>query len=244
MESIKIPKCLNALQLKILAMVFMVCSHLWGTVVYGNGWLYSVGRLAFPIFAFLIVEGFFHTRDFKKYWKRVFVFALLSELPFDLMDGALFDPFHQNVLFTFCIALALMAWMEKAKQGPKWRFLLRAAVSVVGGFLLGFVTMVDYFGYGVLMVLVFYLFRDMKLSWLAQLVCMVYINWEMMGGLVYFVPMFGRMVEISQQGLAVLALIPIWLYNGEQGAHSKIIQYGCYAFYPIHIAVLAVWMRL
>lgn len=56
--------------------------------------------------------------------------------------------------------------------------------------------------------------------------------------------MLGRTAEIPQQGLAVLALIPIWLYNGERGPRNKILQYGCYALYPLHMAVLAVWMRM
>ena len=244
MQTIKKLKCLSALHLKILAMALMVCSHLWSTVVAGHNWLDAVGRLAFPIFAFLIAEGFFHTGNFKKYLGRMFLFALISELPFDLMaEGGWFYPFHQNVLFTFCIALPLMAWTEKARGRSKRRFLLRAAVSIAAGFLLGFVTMVDYFGYGVLMVLVFYLFHDVKFGWLGELLCMAYINWEMMGGLVYLFPIFGRTVEIPQQSLAVLALIPIWLYSGEQGPVGKKIQYACYAFYPVHMAVLAVWMR-
>lgn len=211
----------------------------------GHNWLDAVGRLAFPIFAFLTAEGFFHTRDFKKYLARMFLFALASELPFDLMaEGGWFYPFHQNVLFPFCIALPLMAWIEKARGSSRPRFLLWAAGSVVVGFLLGFVTMVDYFGYGVLMALVFYLFHDVRYGWVGELLCMIYINWEMMGGLVYLVPVLGRTVEIPQQGLAVLALIPIWLYNGRQGPHNRLIQYACYAFYPVHMAVLAVWMRL
>lgn len=245
MRSVRNLKCLNALQLKILAMALMVCAHLWSTVVAGHNWLDAIGRLAFPIFAFLTAEGFFHTRNFKKYLARMFLFALISELPFDLMaEGGWFYPFHQNVLFTFCIALLLMAWTEKARGISKRRFLLRAAVSTVVGFLLGFVTMVDYFGYGVLMVLVFYLFRDVKFGRVGELLSMLYINWEMMGGLVYLIPMFGRTVELPQQALAVLALIPIWLYNGGQGPHSKGIQYACYAFYPVHMTALAVWMRL
>lgn len=85
----------------------------------GHNWLDAVGRLAFPIFAFLTAEGFFHTRDFKKYLARMFLFALASELPFDLIaEGGWFYPFHQNVLFTFCIALPLMAWMERPGEAP------------------------------------------------------------------------------------------------------------------------------
>ena len=236
---------INAFYLKLLAMALMLCAHLWSTIVAGNNWLDIIGRLAFPIFAFQIAEGFYQTHNFKKYFFRMLIFAVISELPFNLMaEGGWIYPFHQNVMFTFCIALLLMKWIENAREKARWRFVLRAAVSAAGGFLLGFITMVDYFGYGVLMVLVFYLFHDMKFGWIGELLCMIFINWIMMGGRVYPVTVFGFDIEIPQQGLAVLALIPIWLYNGEQGPHSKAIQYACYAFYPVHMIALAILMRV
>lgn len=232
-------QCLNAFQLKCLAMFFMLCDHTWGTVAVQFPALTAIGRLAFPIFAFQIAEGFCLTHDRKRYLKRMFLFALLSEIPFNLMvSGGPIDPMDQNVLFTFCLALLAMMPLEWAKKKGKAPFLGMLIVVLPVSYLVGFITMVDYYGYGILMVLVFYLFREARFGWIWELVCLFYINWEMIGGLVYEVPVFGHTWILPEQGIAVLSLLLIWLYNGRQGPHSKKIQYACYAFYPVHITLL------
>lgn len=233
-------KFLNALELKVIACALMLCDHLWATVVPGNNWLTYIGRLAFPIFAFQIAEGFCRTGSFKKYLKRMFVFALISEIPFNLMVGGFpIYPIHQNVMFTFCLALLFLALLEKAKKKGKLVFVLSAAGIFALSYVVGFITFVDYYGYGIWMVLLFYLTRNIPLGWLVQLAGMWYINGEMIGGLVFPVTVFGRTFEFAEQSFAVFALIPIWLYNGKQGPKNKTIQYACYWFYPVHILILA-----
>jgi hypothetical protein len=108
-------KFINSNTLKTLAMVLMLLDHLWATVIPGNQWMTCVGRLAFPIFAFMISEGYVHTSDFKKYAKRFLIFGLISEIPFNLMMGSrVFYPVHQNVLWTFLLGIAMIRWNEKA----------------------------------------------------------------------------------------------------------------------------------
>ena len=103
-----------------MAMIFMLCDHLWGTIINGNDWLTCIGRLTFPIYAFMIVEGYFHTKDFEKYVKRLLLFAVVSEIPFNIaMGSSVFYPLHQNVLWTFLIALGLIHWNEKVKENSK-----------------------------------------------------------------------------------------------------------------------------
>lgn len=241
------PGLMTSCSLHVLAMALMLCDHLWGTFMGNVRLLNDLGRIAYPIFAFMLAEGFRHTSNPKKYLMRLLLWGLVSEIPFNLMtNGVWFYPFHQNVMWTFAIALILMMAMDKIRsKGKLWLSILGCAALTFAGFLLGFATFVDYFGFGVLAVFVFYFF-DKKTWWclLGQIVCLYYIFCEGLGGLCINVELFGHTFEIVQEGLALLALIPIWLYNGRQGYHEKWFKYFCYGFYPGHIAVLYLIARV
>lgn len=237
-------KFLNALDLKILAMALMFCDHLWATLLPGQQWLTVIGRMAFPVFAFQIVEGYFHTHNFGAYLGRMFLFALVSEIPFNLMTGGnLLNPFHQNVMFTFCLGLLLIRFLDKMSRQPWWIYLASIAAAGVAGYALGAFTFVDYYGFGILILLTFYVFRSVPHGWVGILLCMLYINGPMMGGYAFRLSLFGYSFELHQQSFAVLGLIPIWLYNGKQGPKNRAIQYGCYAFYPAHMLILSLILR-
>ena len=225
-----------------MAMVFMFCDHLWVTGLCGNKWLTCVGRIAFPIFAFMIVEGYFHTHNLKKYVLRLLLLALLSELPFNLMlSGSLIYPFHQNVIWTFLISILLIWMNEKAKAtGIQWKQSLTAFGILILGFLIGLVSFADYGFCGVFMVLAFYFFRGKSPQCLfGQFLSMVCINMVLLGGYKAAITLGSFSVSFPQQGFAVLALIPIWLYQGKQGPHGKVVQYLNYSFYPVHMLLLA-----
>ena len=237
---------LSAAALHILAMALMLCDHLWATLLPAQEWMTAVGRIAFPIFAFMAVEGYFHTHSFKRYAQRMLVFAILSEIPFDLMyGGTWFYPVHQNVIWTLLIGLLGIRAMEAVREkGKTWLYVLTCVGVTALGAALGTLSMVDYYGSGVLTVFVFYFFHGRE-WWklLGQILALYWINVRMLGGQVYPMTIFGMDVELSQQGLALLALVPIWLYRGRQGHHSKTFQYACYAFYPVHMLILALILR-
>lgn len=227
--------------LHIMAMLFMLCDHMWATIIPGNDWLTCIGRIAFPIFAFMIVEGYFHTGNLRKYVIRLLLLALVSEIPFNLMySSSWIFPFHQNVIWTLLMGLGLIHVNEcVGKRGKSIFCIFIGAITVVVGFFVGLITMVDYNGVGVLTVLVFYFFRQRKWwSFFGQLVVLYYLNVEVLGGFYYEVSILGMNFQLVQQGLALLALIPIWLYRGRQGYHSKWFRYLCYSFYPMHMLLL------
>ena len=233
---------ISSFTLHLIAMGLMLCDHLWATLLYQLDFLTWVGRLAFPVFAFMLVEGYFHTRNVKKYLGRLLFWAVLSEIPFNLMCGGnWFYPFHQNVLWTFLLGLACICLIEQQRRKEK------PVLTVLAVFLwamvfsvLALICMVDYFAFGIWTVLVFYLFRGRKWwCYLGQFLGIFWINCVLMGGLSVPVQLFGHEFLLAQQSIACFSLIPIWLYRGRQGPHNKAIQMGFYAFYPAHMLILA-----
>ena len=232
---------LSSCALHIIAMLLMLCDHMWATVIPGNDWLTCIGRAAFPIFAFMIVEGCFHTKSLKKYLLRMLIFAVVAEIPFNLMYiGAPFFPFHQNVMWTFLIGMGAIQLNELARKRKKLLLsMLTAAGTALAGYLLGTITFVDYGGAGVLTVLAFYFFRGRNWwCYIGQAAALIFINFELLSGLQYELSLFGSTLYFPQQGFAMLSLLPIWLYSGRQGYHSKWFRYFCYAFYPAHMILL------
>lgn len=238
---------LNREWLKVLAMLFMVFDHAYMTVVNvaGYGWMTQIGRIAFPIFAFEIAEGYTHTSDKSKYLRNMLIFALISEIPYNLMmGGEIIGPFHQNVMFTFLLALAFLKLIDKVLAR---RFHLAIKVICIAGIcvlsvITGTIAFVDYSGFGVLTVLIFYLAKLMPKKYIemaVQFVGLWYINWVCLGGKVLI---FSNGFEFPEQGLALLSLVFIWLYNGEKsltGKSEKAFKYFCYWFYPGHILLLS-----
>lgn len=221
---------LNSLHLKLLAVVTMLINHMGFTLFPHAVWMRAVGRLAFPIFCFLIAEGCAHTHDKKRYAGRLLLFAVLSELPFNLMcSGQWLSWNHQNVLWTLLIG-ALVCWaMDWARTRPEMWQRLPADAAIAVGFLLGQVCNTDYGGWGVLLVTLFYLTREVRNRWAIQLVGLALFCW------------FCSAWRLEM--LAMLSLIPLCLYNGERGFSNKALQYGFYAFYPVHILILSVLAR-
>lgn len=227
---------LNSLHLKLLAVVTMLIDHMGFTLFPHAVWMRAVGRLAFPIFCFLIAEGCAHTHDKKRYAGRLLLFAVLSELPFNLMcSGQWLSWNYQNVLWTLLLG-ALVCWAidwALKKRTPS-AFVLTGAVMVAAYWLLE-LTGTDYGGWGMLLVAAFYCARRCPYPQMAKMAIQAI-------GLVFFsIGVMGGRVTIELWSLT--ALVPIWMYNGQRGFSNKTLQYGFYAFYPVHILILSVLAR-
>ena len=224
-------RVLNGFHLKLIAVCTMFIDHMGDTLFPGVMWLRCIGRVAFPLFCFLIAEGCVHTHDRKKYALRLLVFALLSEIPFNLMTGrAVWNPYDQNVLWTLLLGAAVCWLMDGAlKRRTAPAFVLTGAAMVAAFWLLE-VFCTDYGGWGMLLVAMFYGVRRAPYGQAAKMAAQAV-------GLAFFC--IGVMGGVTIELWALTALVPIWLYNGQRGFSHKAVQYGFYAFYPLHILILS-----
>jgi len=201
---------IDAFTLKMIAAVTMLIDHVGYIFFPQYVLLRIIGRISFPIFAFLIVEGFMHTRDVKKYIFRMIIFALITEIPFDFAFYGTFNWGHQNVLVTFLLALVAMYIdrQYKRKIGVVAAFVLAFAAEFIGS---------DYGMFGVIVVMMFY--------W----------NYERFYNKLIFGTATLTLLVTNYQIFDVMAMIPIGLYNGKKGIGVK---YFFYVFYPGHLLVL------
>lgn len=228
---------LSATSLRLIAMGCMLLDHAWATVIPGNLWMTCLGRIAFPIFAYQITEGYRHTRDFRKYSLRLLLFAFLTEIPFNLMiSGSPLFPFHQNVMFTLLLGLLAIRQLELLRSHPGAGKALTGCANLVLILLGSVILFPDYGILGVLTLVCFHLFRGSPLERLWQLGFMAAIH--IFGYEGQTIPLFGGAFQFPLQGFAVFALIPIWLYDGARGRGGKVFQYAAYLFYPVHMMIL------
>lgn len=223
-------KFLTQEHLKLLACLLMLIDHIGFLNLVPGCYteLRTIGRLAFPIFCFLLCEGFLHTRNRGKYMLRLAIGAVLSEIPFNLLvSGQVFCIYKQSVMLTLLLAFCMAILMEKTDKIPL-KLLL-----IVPFYLLADLLRTDYGGAGILMVAIFLLTENLphKLLWQTGLLLLAQF---FVGG--WKLDIFGIPVPI--QVFAVLAMVPIALYSGKKTTHSRVIQWAFYLFYPVHMAIL------
>lgn len=180
-----------------------------------NWFLRCAGRLAFPIFAFLLVEGFVHTRHKKAYGLRLFVFALLSEIPFDLaIFGRIFYPGYQNVMFTLLLAFITLCGIERF-----WKHRILRMLFPLAGCILAMLLRTDYGGTGAVFIVLLYLLRGSNIQ-LKATTAMAFLE------------------SLSCCGTGALSVFFLRCYRGNEGKWPG--KYWFYFAYPGHLLLLAI----
>lgn len=218
--------------LKIIAILSMVADHCAYFLMEPDapfyGVLRSFGRIAFPVFAFLVAEGFAHSRDRMRYFLILIFAGMVSELPWYLLNGA--DGTH-NVMFTLALGVAALVVFDRlCEHGPL------SFVGVIGIAALAWWLGTDYDWRGVLMIFLFYILRHGTMCpWLER--SSTHFPSQAVLQILFTFPL---MAHYGIAG-AVLASALIFLYDGTRGfIRGNTAKYAFYAVYPTHLLLIAV----
>ena len=198
--------------LKIIAVITMTMDH-YSKIADGPEWFSLVGRISFPLFAFLIGEGFRYTKDRKKYFYRIFLYALVLQIP-DLLS---IEKYDGNIFFTLSFGILSLLILNNTKLNKFIKIILVIIIVVSAEMLT-----LDYGSYGVMIIIIFYLFRENNIMTAFSFTA-VNILWIS----------FFQMSATQLYSIFVLPLI--FLYNGEEGKKMKLFFY---LYYPLYLIVL------
>ena len=231
---------MTAFALKLIAIIAMLFDHS-SFLFYGRyfSWMRCVGRIAFPIFAFQICQGFLHTKNLKKYYLRLIIFALISEIPYAWFTYTFLNKISINIIFTLIVGLLCINIFDYFKTISKDKNKIMQSYYFTISLLLVFCISIiaeklkfDYGYYGILLIFFFYLFNNNKILMNLSTILLT---------LIFFTP---RLIEsnfhIYYIYLLICTLIPlvfINLYNGKKG---KDFKWMFYIFYPLHLTLICI----
>ncbi len=231
---------MTSFALKIIAMITMLIDHSGDAYFKRTTAMNFIGRIAFPIFAFQITEGYTHTKNLKKYFLRLFIFALLSQIPFWLFESTFTSNFTLNIFFTLFFGLLAIFCYDKlvnskfiVVKNEKINTILKIIFGILPAIIFGIIAELakfDYGFFGIAIIFIFYIFRNKKLtmSIIFILACIIkyFIEYLKYGNIIFY-----SLITT----FTISSIIFILLYNGKQG---KKIKYFLYAFYPVHLLIL------
>ncbi len=240
---------MSILVLKIIAAATMLIDHI-GAFQPFEGWKFMrmVGRISFPLYAFMLAQGFIHTRSRWKYLVRMLVLAIATQPIYTYCfygDAWKWDSL--NILFTLSVGLVCM-WllqigreMAQKRKRAWWLICLALCAAVCGIIWTADLAGVDYGWMGVLLTVLLYLTADFKWAWCPIMLLFAFRQQLTTGA--WDEPVYQRGI------FAAVAFLPMVFYNGKPGPKPKskwgaaLLKYGFYLFYPLHLAVLALVFR-
>lgn len=229
--------------IKLIATMTMLIDHIGAVLVYewymsssiaaGTHiqWLWDlymllriIGRIAFPIYCFLLVEGVHHTRNPKKYGIRLAVGMLLSEIPFDLAFSGGWDMGYNSVMVTLLLGFFMLEAMKRVSL--MWKCLL-----VLPFFLLAELLKTDYAGNGILLIAFLSITRGIPHEKLFRFVGMILL-------LSFGAKINIGVIQIPMELFGLIGIGLVFLYNGTKHSYNKVSQWAFYLFYPVHLTLL------
>lgn len=203
---------MNSFQIKILACVFMAIDHIGAIIYPETDWFRVIGRLSFPLFAFLIGEGYRYSKNVKAYMKRLLIYGIILQIPFSFA----FSNSELNIFFTLFLGLCMIYIDDKEKK-----IMVKIALIILILWI-GTKLKVDYEFYGILLIFALYKLKD---NFILMVLVVILLNLSVIN--IY-----------NYQSVSIFSLIFIYLYNNKLGYSSKLSKYGFYLFYPLHLMII------
>jgi len=213
---------MNSFQLKIAALILMTIDHIGVILFPQNIILRVIGRLSFPIFVFLILEGYKYTKNYNLFLKRLGLFAVIIEIPNFLLNYSS----SLNIFFTLFAGLIVVKSLDQKEK----RYLI--PMFLIASDLFHF----DYSTYGILLFVVFYYIYKYEVSLLNRFLIVTLFHLTIQIPIIYTLLNFRSEIQI----FAIFSVLVVSLYNGEKGYDSKVTKYLFYLYYPIHIIALTI----
>ena len=215
---------MTSFALKIIAIICMISDHVGYSIFNKVTFFNYIGKISFPIFAFLISEGYLHTKNLKNYLIRLTIFAFLSQIPFMLFFSTFnINGLNLNIFFTLLLGLISITIYEKTD---------RSFIGIITFLLLAILAQIancDYGFFGVCLIFLFYTLKNNKLKMNISILLITVIRYS----LLFFKS--SNITYIYFGIFSCISLIFINLYNNKKG---KNIKYFFYIFYPLHLLIL------
>jgi hypothetical protein len=221
---------MDTFKLKIIACLIMLIDHTGAVFFPQHFYLRLIGRLSFPIFAFLIATGYSFTHDLKNYMLRLLIFGCISQAPFYYAFNEVSSEIGLNIFFTLFLGLFSIYIYEKYKNF--WGIFLVILTSISAQLL-----NTDYGFYGVLLIFLFYIFRENLWAAFLSIISLngIYMIYTYVYIYNYYAVIPAPTVRIFNQCYSLLALPIIFMYNGKSGRKLKL---AFYIFYPLHLTII------
>lgn len=231
---------MTSYMLKIIAIITMAIDHTGDAFFKQISFMNLIGRIAFPIFAFQISEGYIHSKNLKKYFLRLFLFAIISQVPFALFASLYTQEFTLNIFFTlFTGLLAIFIYDKiihnnfKFISNEKVNMFLKECFALFTVIILAVLAELFHFDYGffgIAIIFLFYIFKNSKIEMAVCFIIACILKYT------HSIILYGYSIWYVLCGLfTILPIIFICLYNKKQG---KKVKYLLYFFYPVHLLIL------
>ena len=218
--------------LKLIALISMIIDHI--SIIFFPEFdvLRDIGRISFPIFAFFIVQGFLHTRSIGKYYFRIALIAVVSEIPYNLcFFGTLYHKDHQSVMLELLLGLTALIFLKLTRSNPI--FILGIIISGI----LSLILYADYGLYGIVLMLSFYILKGFRGADTLSLIAITYLFYGTINFGFDFANQHYNILTLNQpQLLAGFAVVPLVFYNGAKGKQEFKALF--YIIYPIHLLII------